>query len=243
MTILIAGASGATGQHLVHLLLNQGHKVKAIVRSPERFPGHLKDHKDLELIKASILDMRDDKLSQDLKGCDAVASCLGHNLTFKGVFGSPRRLVRDSVMKLCRTIQDIKPRKPIRFVLMNTSGNQNRDLRESVSATQKIVVSMIRLLIPPHADNEEAADFLRTEVGQNHHEVEWVAVRPDGLIDEDEVSAYDVHPSPVRSAIFNPGKTSRINVAHFMTKLITDDSTWKRWKGQMPVIYNQAYQV
>ncbi len=68
--------------------------------------------------------------------------------------------------------------------------------------------------------------------------VEWVAVRPDGLIDEKNISPYEIHPSPTRSAIFNAGKTSRINVAHFMTDLIMDNQTWNQWKGQMPVIYN-----
>jgi hypothetical protein len=70
--------------------------------------------------------------------------------------------------------------------------------------------------------------------------IEWVAVRPDSLIDEDRVTEYEVHPSPIRSATFNPGKTSRINVGRFMADLITDDDLWNRWKGQMPVIYNRA---
>lgn len=30
-----------------------------------------------------------------------------------------------------------------------------------------------------------------------------------------------VHPSPTRSAVFNPGRTSRINVAHFMADLVS----------------------
>ena len=91
----------------------------------------------------------------------------------------------------------------------------------------------------PHVDNEKAADYLRTDIGQNDGDVEWAVVRPDALINEEKVSEYEVHPSPTRSTIFNPGKTSRINVAHFMADLITDDDTWNRWKGQMPVIYNQ----
>ena len=70
--------------------------------------------------------------------------------------------------------------------------------------------------------------------------IEWTAVRPDGLIDEKTVSKYTLHPSPTRSAIFNAGKISRINVAHFMADLITDNNTWNKWKGQMPVIYNSA---
>ena len=65
-------------------------------------------------------------------------------------------------------------------------------------------------------------------------------VRPDTLLNEDEVSDYEVHPSPTRSAIFNAGTTSRINVGHFMADLITDDNTWNKWKGQMLVIYNKA---
>jgi hypothetical protein len=65
-------------------------------------------------------------------------------------------------------------------------------------------------------------------------------VRPDSLIDRDEVTEVEVHPSPIRSAIFEPGSTSRINVAHLMARLITDKDTWDQWKGQMPVIYNKA---
>jgi len=54
------------------------------------------------------------------------------------------------------------------------------------------------------------------------------------------VSEYEIHPSPTRSAIFNAGQTSRINVGHFMAELVTDDETWNKWKGQMPVIYNKT---
>jgi hypothetical protein len=103
-------------------------------------------------------------------------------------------------------------------------------------------MGLIRLLLPPHVDNEQAVDYLRTKIGQNSEEIEWAAVRPDNLIDEDRVTAYEVYASPIRSAIFDAGVTSRINVAHFMADLITDDDTWNKWKGQMPVIYNQAVQ-
>ena len=53
------------------------------------------------------------------------------------------------------------------------------------------------------------------------------------------MTAYDVHPSPTRSAIFNAGKTSRINVAHLMAELVLGDEVWERWRGQMPVLYNR----
>jgi len=124
-------------------------------------------------------------------------------------------------------------------VLMNTTGNRNRDLSEPISFGQKCVIGLIRVMVPPHVDNEQAADYLRSRIGQNDTAIEWAAVRPDSLIDETEVTEYEVHPSPIRSAIFDAGKTSRINVGHFMAELITDDLTWNKWKGQMPVIYNK----
>jgi hypothetical protein len=58
------------------------------------------------------------------------------------------------------------------------------------------VVGLLCLLLPPHADNEQAADYLRTQIGQNDGIIEWAAVRPDSLVDHDEVTEYEVHPSP-----------------------------------------------
>jgi hypothetical protein len=240
MTTLIVGASGATGQLLVAQLLNLGHHVRVIVRTPDTLPAGVKDHDHLSVIHASVLDLSDADMVRHVSGCDAVASCLGHNMSFKGLFGHPRRLVTDATRRLCSAIKANKAQTPVKFVLMNTTGNSNRDLQERISFGQACVIGLLRLLLPPHVDNEEAADYLRTQIGPDNGTIEWAAVRPDGLINEGEVTEYEVHASPIRSAIFDPGKTSRINVGHFMADLMTDNDTWNRWKGQMPVIYNRA---
>lgn len=239
MTTLIVGASGATGRLLVEQLLKRGQQVRAVVRSPEKLSGLSGKYDHLSLIHAGILDLSDVEIAQHVKGCDAVASCLGHNLNFRGIYGQPRRLVTEATRRLCNAIRANPTKRPTRFVLMNTAGNSNRDLYEPISLGQKVVIGLLRLLLPPHVDNEKAADYLRTKIGQNDEAVEWAVVRPDNLTNEDEVSEYEVFPSPVRSAIFDAGSTSRINVAHFMARLITEDDTWHKCKGQMPVIYNK----
>jgi len=239
MTTLVVGATGATGRLLVEQLLDRGQHVKVIVRSPDKLPDDLKNHDHLFVIRASVLSPSDAEMSQHVNGCAAVASCLGHELTLKGIYGHPRRLVTDATRRLCNAIKANKSEKPIKFVLMNTAGNSNRDLHEPTSFGQRFVIGLLRLLLPPHVDNEKAADYLRTDIGQNNDTIEWTAVRPDSLINENKVTEYEVHPSPTRSALFDPGVTSRINVAHFMADLITDDDTWNKWKGQMPVIYNK----
>jgi len=240
MTILVVGASGATGRLLVQQLLNRGHNVKVIVRSSDKLPEVVHNHDHLSVIKASILDLSDAEMAQLVNGCAAVASCLGHNLSWKGIYGPPRRLVTDATRRLCNAIKENKANTPTKFVLMNTAGNSNRDLHEPISFGQRCVIGLLRILLPPHVDNENAADYLRTNVGQGDNTIEWVAVRPDTLLNMDNVTEYEVHASPTRSALFNAGQTSRINVAHFMADLITDDDTWNRWKGKMPVIYNTA---
>lgn len=240
MTTLVVGASGATGRLLVKHLLDRGLKVKAIVRSPDKLPLEIRHHNNLSLICASVLDLSDTEMTQHVNGCSAVASCLGHNMNLKGVFGHPRRLVTHAARRLCDAIKLNTPEAPVRFVLMNTAGNSNRDLPERISLAQNAIIGLIRLLLPPHSDNENAADYLRTELGKNNRMIEWVVVRPDSLVNESKVTEYDVYPSPIRSAIFNAGLTSRINVGHFMADLMTDSETWNKWKGQMPVIYNRA---
>ena len=240
MTILVVGASGATGRQLIEQLLIQGHNVKAVVRSPEKLPESWKNNERLKIISASLLDLSDKEMMELTLDCHSVASCLGHNMHWNGIYGQPRKLVTDAARRLCNAIEANKPVSPIKYVLMNTTGNRNRDLNEPISFAQKCVIGLLRLLLPPHVDNEMAADYLRTQVGQNNRFIEWAAVRPDGLIDDDKVTDYAIHPSPIRSAIFNAGKTSRINVGNFMANLISDDNLWNKWKGRMPVIYNKS---
>jgi len=240
MTTLVVGASGATGVNLVEQLLNRGQNVKVIVRSPEKLPESLRNNELLQIISASILELSDKEMSEHVFDCHSIASCLGHNMNWKGIYGQPRKLVTDTTRRLCNAIKANNPNNPIRYVLMNTTGNRNRDLSEPISFGQKCVIGLIRLLLPPHVDNEKAADFLRTQIGQNNEFIEWTVVRPDNLINEEEVTDYEIHSSPIRSAIFDAGKTSRINVGNFMANLINDNDLWNKWKGQMPVIYNKS---
>jgi hypothetical protein len=173
-----------------------------------------------------------------IKDCNAVVSCLGHNLTFKGMFGKTRLLVRDVLQCICKAIKSSDTGDAVKFLLMNTTGNSNRDIPETQLLSQRVVIAILRVLLPPHVDNESAADYLRTHIGQNDKAIEWVAVRPDALTDEKKVTEYHVHISPIRNAIFDSEVTSRINVGNFMAELIVNESKWLKWKGHMPVVYN-----
>lgn len=236
MTVLVVGATGATGRLLVKELIARGLKVRAIVRSPEKLPEELRAHGHLHVVTASISDIGDSELADLLRGCDAVVSCLGHNLSLKGVLGHPRKLVTQAVRRLCLAIKANRSESPVRFILMNSVGVRNRDISERISFGERCVMGLIRLLLPPQSDNECAADVLRGQIPDDDASVEWVVVRPTSLTNDLEVSEYEVLPSPTRSAMFDPAKISRVNVAHFMADLITDNGIWSTWRGRMPVI-------
>lgn len=238
--VLVVGASGATGKLLVADLLQRNAEVVAVVRASSSLVNTVGNQSNYREILASITELSEQELIPYLKDCDVVLSCLGHNLTFKGMFGEPKRLVTDTIKKVSRVIESLEPGKKVKIILMNTTGNSNRDILETPPLSQKLVIAVLRLLLPPHLDNEQAADFLRTCIGQNHQFIDWVAVRPDRLTNEMEVSEYKTHTSPTRNAIFDSAPTSRINVANFMANLATNSDLWTVWRGKMPVIYNDA---
>ena len=237
MKVLVLGANGATGFNVVTQLLKQGFEVKALTRNVERFDA-IKNSEHIEVIKGSILEIDHQKVKHYLSDVDAVISCLGHNITLKGIFGKPYKLVVDALLKTINSIKENNKNKTVKIVLMNTTACINKSQNERFKTNENFVMKMMRLLLPPQRDNDLAIGYLLETVGINNKQIEWIAVRPDTLINEAEVSEYTVHPSPVRSPIFNAGKTSRINVANFMASLLKDEELWEKWKYKTPVIYN-----
>ena len=237
--VMVLGASGATGKLLVQQLLDKEIQVIAVIRNSDSFSKEIKPQTNLQMLEASISVVSEEFLAPYLKECDAVFSCLGHNLTLKGIFGKPRLLVTNAVEKISNTIESTKPKHKIKFILMSSSGVSNHDISEKPPFSQRLVISIIRCFVPPHTDNEKAADFLQHRIGQNHSSIEWVAVRPDSLTNEDKVRDYDVCPSPTSNVIFNSGSSSRINIANFMSNFVQESTLWEKWKGRMPVLYNR----
>ena len=113
---------------MVEELLNYKQNVKVIVRLPEKLPDTIKNQEGLSMISASVLDLSDKEMADQVAGCNAVASCLDHNLTFKGIYGKPRKLVTEVTQRLCMAVKANKSEKSTKLVLMNTVANCNLNL-------------------------------------------------------------------------------------------------------------------
>ncbi len=238
MNILVVGATGMTGTPLVEQLLAKNHKVRIIFRTSNKLPADILENPNTTAIEATLLDLTDEKLTEHVNDCDAVVSCLGHVMNFKGVFGEPKKLCTNATERLCNAIEKHRLPKPTKFILMNTVGVQNPDLEEKRSCFERGLLTLLHHTLPPHRDNETAAEYLHNKVGKDNKHIEWCIVRPDTLINSD-VSTYDIKESPI-TGILNGRPTSRSNVAHFMTELIENTELWSTWKFRMPVIMNST---
>lgn len=68
MEIFITGGTGNIGQYVTLELLNRGHSVRLLTRTPERIPAFL-NMENVKVIKGNILDFN--ILEEAVKGCDA----------------------------------------------------------------------------------------------------------------------------------------------------------------------------
>ncbi len=241
MTILVVGATGMTGRSLVAQLLGKNHKIRVIVRSSHKLPAEVLENSNTTVIEASVLDLTDQQMAEHARNCDAVVSCLGHVVDFKGIFGDPKKLCTDATRRLCDAIKKDSPPKPTKFILMNTVGVRNPDLEEKRTWFERGLLLFLRYTLPPHRDNETAAGHLRRHVTKENEHIEWCCVRPDSLVNA-EISPYDIKESPI-TGLLTGRPTARSNVAHFMTELIENAELWETWKFRMPVIMNSKERI
>jgi nucleoside-diphosphate-sugar epimerase len=234
---LLVGGTGRTGARVLEQLLSRGVGVRAIVRSADRLPKGAAQDPRLELVVADLLALGDETLLRCVRGCDAVISCLGHLPSVKGIFGPPRDLVTVATTRLCRAIEAAQPTSPVKFILMTSvSVNRRGGLDTRRGMCERAIVWILRGVVPAAKDNQRAADFLSRGIGTANPSVQWVAVRPDTLV-EGDVSEYSLHEGLV-SSLFTPDSTNMANVAHFMCELATNSKAWNDWNGGLPVIVN-----
>lgn len=233
---LIFGATGGIGKHALARLLDLDHQVTAFVRSSSRLPDACRDHPNLSLVEneRGHLALSDEEFYQLIKGHDTVISCLGHNMTFKGVYGSPRRLCSDTVK---RVFASVDSSASLRLIVINTEGVDRPDGGDGSvrNCCEKVVLGLIKLCVPPHADNVATSGCLHSLSASNPN-VSFVAVRPSDLVDK-ERSVYECH-DKLQNGIFNAGETSRANVGDFMAKLVEEEETWRKWSNKFPHIIN-----
>lgn len=245
--ILVVGSTGATGKHVVQMLLDRGDtEVVAIARSQDKLMGLLQNSKrrsikNLTVKEAGIGNMTVDELKTLTEGCTAVVSCLGHNLTFKGMFREGL-FVSETVKKLTASMP-----KGCRFVMMGTDAVAYPDGSDPKRTRfERGILRLMRWLLPPVKDNELSAEHLFKAAKANPDCYEWVAVRPGDLLEIEEEAGCPVQNDYIIyehtfGGLFGDNDIARSQVGHFLAELAIMDSGafQKSYNHKMPVIYQK----
>jgi len=74
--LIVFGATGATGRHVVQHALDNNQLVRAYVRSPHKLPDDIRRHANLEIVQGDFSET--DKIRAAIEGVDAVVITAGN---------------------------------------------------------------------------------------------------------------------------------------------------------------------
>jgi len=194
--ILVLGASGPTGRHVVDQALQQGHDVTAFVRDPARLPVQ---HARLRVVAGDATDP--DSVRQAVRGQDAVISTLGVGQSF-----ASNELITRSVPNIVTAMQGANVRRLV-FTSAFGVGASYRD----VPLVPRIFMGT--LLRGIYADKRMGEELLRAS------DLDWTLVCPTGLSNAPGTGTYRVGE---RLELRGFPTIPRADVAHFLLTQVSD---------------------
>ena len=163
MKVLLLGGTGGCGRHALLRLLERGVEVTAIVRSESRLPPAAVGHARLTVVAApeGHLAMDAQTMLGHIRGCDAVISCLGHDLSFRGIWGEPKQLCIDTTRRVCEALAELQAPAPVKFIVVSTEGVDRPDGSDPPRGrVERLLLWLLWAVLPPHADNMATLTYL-----------------------------------------------------------------------------------
>lgn len=194
MHILLFGATGGTGRHVIAQSLEAGHQITAFVRNPA---GITIKHKNLTLVKGNILSPED--VQNAVKRHDVVISTLGNKTS--QAFTKPNDIISSGVKNI---IAAMKKEGVDRLLFVASFG-----VNKNIFLPEKIFIRTVFKNI--FADIPLQEKYIK-ESGLN-----WTLVHPARLTDTPKTGKYYVA-EDLPIGIFS--RISRADVADFLVVAI-----------------------
>ena len=188
MKIVVFGASGKCGAHLVRLARERGHEVLAVARASAAVPD------DVPVARGDVLDQS--FVRETAAGRDAIASALGMR------YAHPWAARRSPDEFVERATTNLIAARPRRLVVISAAG---------VGDSRAAMNWPMRALLATSNVGVAYADLERAEAALRASDLDWQAVRPTTLTNgarTDRVALTDRYRAADRIA--------RVDVAGFM---------------------------
>ncbi|HWW98486.1 MAG TPA: NAD(P)H-binding protein [Edaphobacter sp.] len=208
MNIAIFGASGATGTLLTQRCLAAGYNVRALLRTPEKFP--LRDR--VQVVQGSPFDLA--SVSQTILGTDAVLSTLGARSLKK------EDVLERAVPRIIAAMQESlsQPNPVRRIIVLGSAGALSTSLDKQPAWRRWIVQNIVynTFLKWPVASQISQWNDL------SHSDLDWTMVMPPMLTNGPARGIYRIDGEALPP---NGNRISRADVADFMMQQI-DSPQW-----------------
>lgn len=196
MKLLVVGATGSVGTHLVSQALDHGHTVHALTRNPDQ----LTPHGRLTIVEGDPTNPA--TLPKNVTDVDAVFISLGGGLT-----GSPRS-------QGTQTIIDAMAKTGTKRLICQTTLGVG-DSRDNLNFKWKYIM-FGGLLRFPYNDHVKQEDYVRAS------DTNWTIVRPSAFTDGPVTGSYSQNFGPDATGL--DLEISRADVAHFMLAQLEADT-------------------
>ncbi len=207
MKLVIFGATGKIGHHLITQSLDQGHEVTAFVRNPNKIDLH---HKDLRLVQGDVLNPAEVKTA--IEGQDAVLCALGMPLFNR------EKLREKGTKNILDGMQQIGVK---RLVCLSVHG---------VGDSYAMLPLSYKLIVMPLLFHWLLADHKAQEALIKNSGLDWVITRAVNFTDAPYTGDY--HHGFTAANKPATLKISQPDLAEFMLKQIADN----RYLHQTPSI-------
>ncbi|MEM6255997.1 MAG: SDR family oxidoreductase [Cyanobacteria bacterium P01_D01_bin.156] len=200
MKLVIFGATGTVGAHVVQQALEQGHTVTAFVRNRTKLDIQ---HSQLSFAQGDVMDAS--AVEQAIRGQDAVICVLGSGKQLKSTIRS------EGTQRIIQAMEKVGVR---RLICQSTLGTG--DSWSNLDFYWKYVMFGFIL-------RHVFADHERQEALVRNSNLDWTIVRPSAFIDGPRTGSYRHNfPSTDRSITL---QISRADVADFILKQLSDQSS------------------
>ncbi len=196
MNIAVFGGSRGVGRLVIEQALEQGHTIRALVRTPQNF--EMSDER-VTAVPGNVLNLAD--AAACVAGADAVICTLG------STGDNPDNVVSRGTKNIVAAMQEAGVK---RLVVVTSLGVG--DSKEQVPFVFKM---LMKTVLKTAMQDKELQEQVVRDSG-----LEWVIVRPGGLTDNPAAGSYKVGTGKSVMA----GQISRADVAAFVLQQLTDDT-------------------
>lgn len=221
LKILVYGASGKVGTHVVDEALNRGHMVTAVSRDPARIS---KTHDKLTVVQGDILET--ESIGCLASGQDVII------ISVRGVVGKTKdpantvpRLGVEKVVDVLRELEYVAPR------LIHVGGAGSLEVKPGVLYADKLP----KIFLPRKLEVEIAGQVLALEYLKTVTDVSWsYATPPKNFTNGKRTGVFRIGGSQLME---NSYGRSRVSRADFAVALIDEAENAEHVMQQFSVVY------